>query len=539
MGARVQEALKTTIKVYLVLILLVLPLYMENGYAMIGNVKYRFFRNVTLFFILVTVILLAVLAVSKSHAEKRAPLFSGTDIMALCYGAGAVLSWCFSGDRYRAWWGAPGWYMGLLSQLMFVWIYFAVSRWGEELSGVLWAFFTGAVIVMALGILNRYVFDPLSVVEGLSDWDREHFLSTIGNQNWYCGYVSVASSVCLCFTCMEGRIRQAAGLAGSLLFFWTLLTQGSEGGYLIALAEAAVLLFWALEDRRRLFRFLRVMACCPAAALMGQYCIRFRGLVLVEDGSLGGFLFWRGWPAALAVLAVLLVLLYFRERKGCEDRLKSGRVKKAALWAAGALLVSGAAVILACQVWEGVWVVLGEKELLRITDSWGNGRGALWRISLGTYARGSFVEHLVGAGPDCFSNAAYARYPVNEILHATGKWETALYANAHNEWLNILVNQGILGLVSYGGIFATLFIRLWKSARRDPSALLGILAVSGYCVYGVVSFQQTVSTPLVFAVLGISEAALRKGRKVDLKGENGYTECRNLKSGMGESLVVK
>jgi len=517
MRDRIQEALRTAMNVYLVLILLVLPLYIQNGYVLIGNVKYLFFRNVTLLFMLVTAVLSAALAAVQGRERKGFHMVSCTDIMALCFGAGAFLSWCFSADRYTAWQGAAGWYMGLLSQLMFVWIYFMASRWCDGFRGILWAFLAGAAAVMALGILNRYVVDPFSMYEGLGDWDREHLLSTIGNQNWYCGYVSVAAAVCVCFACAEDKVRRAAGLTGSLFFFWTILTQGSEGGYLILLAETAVAFLWSLDGRRKLLAFLEVLACCPAAALLGKYCIRFRGLILVEDGTLAGFLFWKGWLPVLTALAALLLLLHIREKRGCVDRLGNGKVKRAALWVSAALLASGAVVFAACQLWEGVWVFLGEKELLRITDSWGSGRGALWRMSLGCFTRGGFLEKWLGAGPDCFGNVIYAMYPVNDIIHPTGYWETALYANAHNEWLNMLINQGILGMISYAGIFATLFVRLWKYSYRDSSALLGLLAVSGYCAYGVVSFQQTVSTPLIFAVLGISEAMLR----------NAHASCRS------------
>lgn len=33
-----------------------------------------------------------------------------------------------------------------------------------------------------------------------------HLLSTIGNQNWYCGYISVAASACFYFAYTGGKI---------------------------------------------------------------------------------------------------------------------------------------------------------------------------------------------------------------------------------------------------------------------------------------------------------------------------------------------
>ena len=126
----------------------------------------------------------------------------------------------------------------------------------------------------------------------------------------------------------------------------------------------------------------------------------------------------------------------------------------------------------------------------------------------------SWWRKLFGAGPDCFYHALYSMFDVNGVIHPTGQWETAVYANAHNEWLNMLINQGIMGLICYVGIFGTSFVRLWRSRRQKQETYWGILAVAGYCVHGIVSFQQTISTPLIFAILGISEALLR-GNEVE------------------------
>ena len=76
-----------------------------------------------------------------------------------------------------------------------------------------------------------------------------------------------------------------------------------------------------------------------------------------------------------------------------------------------------------------------------------------------------------------------------------------MYANAHNEWLNHLVNLGIMGTGCYLGIFAS---GVWRYRRCKA----GILAL---CMYGTASltcFQQCMSTPLLFMVLGICEASL-------------------------------
>lgn len=531
MRKRAGEYIKTAAEVYCLLLFVLLPLYMRNGYIGIGDVKYQFFRNVTLlFFLLLSVLQLLWFAAGRikpehnksehcksEHKKSGHSSFilpeklSRTDIMALAYAIVSVLSFCFGMDHHTAFFGFSGWYMGLLSQLMFVWIYFALSRWFSYSKKIIWESFLGAALVMGLAILNRYVFDPLGVFQGMEQgvWNREHLLSTIGNQNWYCGYVSVAAAICF-FGGYQGKgAMRAAGLCGCLLTFGTVLTQGSESGYLIPLAMLAVLFVDALDDRKRFLRFCTVLLCCPGAALLGVEGIQIRGLMLVEDGSIRKLLFWRGWRAVFLILCGILLFLFFREKQGKADLLKSGKVKRITLAVSGALLAAGMMIFILCQISDTVWIALGEHSLLRFTDDWGNSRGALWRMSWECFMQSNWWRKLFGAGPDCFYHALYSVYAVNDVIHPTGQWETAVYANAHNEWLNMLINQGILGLVCYAGIFGTSLVRLWRFRRKRPEVYWGVLAAAGYCIHGIVSFQQTISTPLIFAVLGISEGLLR------------------------------
>lgn len=212
----------------------------------------------------------------------------------------------------------------------------------------------------------------------------------------------------------------------------------------------------------------------------------------------------------LVLLVIFLILLCMRSRNGCEDKLQSKAVRKIVIGVIAAAIVSGVFLFILCQISDRVWELLGRKELLRLTNTWGNNRGAIWRMGMESFLNGGVISRLFGAGPDCFYYAVREYDSVSAGMYITGQWEGAVCANAHNEWLNMLINQGILGLLAYGGIFVTLYVRLWRRIEKNSAVLLGLMAISGYCMYGIVSFQQAVSTPLMFAVLGISEAMIRR-----------------------------
>lgn len=110
---------------------------------------------------------------------------------------------------------------------------------------------------------------------------------------------------------------------------------------------------------------------------------------------------------------------------------------------------------------------------------------------------------LFGAGPDCY---AILMESMGTRLAAEGQWESAVYANAHNEYLTMLINEGILGVVTYFGIYACVAARLASDKRRQPKTVLGILILTSYLGNQFFSFQQVISTPMMLMILGIMDA---------------------------------
>ena len=138
-------------------------------------------------------------------------------------------------------------------------------------------------------------------------------------------------------------------------------------------------------------------------------------------------------------------------------------------------------------------------------DGWGSGRGGLWRFAWQGFVRGDLKQKLIGAGPDCFAEYIYSTLPAYELTPTEGFWEGTIYANAHNEWLNALVNLGLLGTTVLAGIFAV-------GIKRYKGLPFGILVIAMYGVNSLISFQQVLSTPFLFMALGLCENSVRKDK---------------------------
>ena len=222
-----KETVSMLVYGYLVILFAGLPLYMQNKLVMIGNAKYLFFRNTTL--VLGAFVVLAVLwqGIRGERTTKRT--WKKTDVFMLLYLVSAIFSYGISPCREDVLLGYPGWYMGLVTQGLLVGIYFAVSRYYDGSRSIWWIAGITAGIVTFIGLLNRLDIDVLGTFRGMEngEWNRTQLLSTIGNNNWYAGYISVTAGISLAAAYMGKRQGRVLGMLGSFLFLASAITSNS------------------------------------------------------------------------------------------------------------------------------------------------------------------------------------------------------------------------------------------------------------------------------------------------------------------------
>ena len=503
MQQRVNGLLQELTNVYIIFILVLLPLYMKERMVMIGDAKYYFFRDVTVLFLIIALFALMLYGIAycleknrKNNAKKIR--FSVQDFFVASYGVLSITSCIFSQEKEIALWGYQDWYMGAFTQGVFVAIYFIVSRFynGTEdlwkLAGVT------AMVVFVLGILNRFQIDPLNIYEGMkeNDWNRTHLLSTIGNNNWYCGYISVTAGISIYFyNTINGKWRLLAGMA-TFLTYITLLTQGSESGYVLMAGIMGVLCYVSLDSREKFLRAWETILMFPLACVVLNviHSINPKIMIMDDEGTEGIWALWNGWIIVLAVTAIVYIWLSYRHFKKMEEKKK---------------------MIMPIRITMIVVVVVGLLALIGYVSTgknmnWGTGRGALWYVSIRCFLEGDWKQKLIGAGPDCFAPYVYNSYNINDMVQVSHRWKDIIYASAHNEWLNMLVTQGVLGLMAYLGIFVSGMVRCLKRIATQPILLLGLLMLAGYTANATFSFQHVMATPFAFVMLGMTEAAIRK-----------------------------
>ncbi len=496
------EFLGLLCSLYLIFMTAVLPLYTGGTYWQLGDTKYILFRNVSVLVTCVWMVLtlgrgLRSAAAGKKNPQKNLPGLSAVDLSVLAYLAAILLSALLSPYRQIAWTGYPEWYMGALSQCMFVAIYFLVSR---SYGGGGYPIYVGEgalAVVFLIGFANRLGLDPLRLMMpfGLKDWEYSHMISTIGNINWFCGFCCVM----LGFPA-AGYLKAERKAQAVLLYILTvsglvlLDIQGSDAGPLAAAVCLGVIFLYGLKDRVIFQKGLALSAGMFLTLTFYGRIAKWLGpeavLSVPADGIGFAKMSWGGWWG-FGILFLGLTFLFGRLSAKSADRAGSIAMAVMALGAAATAALYGFS--------------------LPGGDGWGSGRGGLWRFAWQGFWQGGLRQKLTGAGPDCFAPYIYGTLPADVLTPVEGFWTGTIYANAHNEWLNALVTLGVIGTVSLGAVFVTGFRRY----RKIP---FGILILSMYGVNSLVSFQQVLSTPFLFMALGLCENAMRSGSYAGSRG---------------------
>lgn len=122
----------------------------------------------------------------------------------------------------------------------------------------------------------------------------------------------------------------------------------------------------------------------------------------------------------------------------------------------------------------------------------GSGRISIWRHALKLVPR----YFLFGCGIDNFG-FAYKWH-----------WDGIFYDKAHNDYLQILITQGIYVFVTYMAILVWLFIKGIKSNNKLVWVLL--LSFVGYCVQSFTNISVVECAPYFYMICGLLAALVQK-----------------------------
>ena len=514
---------------YVIAILVVFPLYMENKYLNMGTAKYNFFMWVSLIFlgcIIISSVVWGIAYRKNPVFHEKLGSYSSSDWCAFAFLIISFISYLLSANKNMAFYGYKGWYMGLVAQTIFVLAFFFISRfWPWTPLTIELGMGTGAAVFL-IAVLQRFNIDFLRLYDNLqadgsykrlSDENVEKFVSTLGQTSWYSGYAMLILPFGMFWYYNDNKLISRI-LSGVFIVLGaaSVCTVNSDSAY-VALAIIFMVFVWfSLENNEKFARVLELMII-----FLGT----FRVIGILQDlfpermiklitGTEATTSFLNHSPVTFILLIVLVAFylayrIYLKrasnEKTGeCSFDISKFIVLRKVMIYAAIVSVWGVVLMIILTTQHKLpdfMSRLYDVGFLNFTESWGNHRGFNWRMAIRALMNSSPKEWLVGVGPDCFA-LSMDKYFYDEV-HTY--WNGKQLACAHSELLNMLVTEGILGLAAYAGIFITLCIRLGKTVKKEPLALPFLAAILSYLGYNIFCYQQCIGTTFIFVLMGIGE----------------------------------
>ena len=402
---------------------------------------------------------------------------------------------------------------GMLLLFFYALVYFIISRMYVCKDYVIAVFLIASCLIALLTVLNFFYIDPLGLLEGYKGTFYEpDFGSTIGNKNTIASYMAMFVPVAVMTSVLnEKRFMRVIALI-AVAFAYTGALCANSGSVIMGLAVTVpVMAVFSAQRYERLMRFLTAMTVLFTSAKLLMLFSALTG-----DNSKGfeytqDFLIYHPAGYLPILLCAGAALLMYRLRTRLEPRYRPKAITVTLLALTGALVAGMIGAILYFSLADTTTALGKAEQLFRFNDRWGTHRGFMWIRSLREYGGFGFFRKLFGAGPD---TAYYILEPYFEELNA--RFHNTSTNCAHNEYINYLITQGALGLLSYLAILGTVCVRTLRRARQNPTALIFLSAVICYAIQGTVNIYQPITTPLFFLFLSMAEAL---NRQTHLKNE--------------------
>ncbi len=477
-----------------VFIAILLPFYLpKDGYAFIGEAKFNFFLHGMTVFIPAG-ILLFIFTILKHRPSLKLSL---SDTFALLYLLVAGLSYSFAVNNGVALFGNEEWNMGLITQICLVFLYFAFSGCKVPTKPLIYAVCLSGNLMAVLTILNVFGIYPIPI-KGL----HPLYVSTIGNINWFCGYfiILVGMELALYFFAVNRRAKIVWGIT-LLLSLTALIVQSSMSGYVALFIMLLILLKPALSGLTEFLTYteiyLLLFGGCTLMYMTGYFV---PNAYTIYDPLVNIVAF-----SPLPFLCLFLSVTFYMLIRFCDREVRLSFLYKYVVLLVVVLFILYLALCLINTLMPSLTPFLNGNGLFTLNRFWWSTRGGTYTIGVQAFFSLPWYRWFIGVGPDCFLTYVYEN--LDKVTMAKC-FKIQPLANAHNEFLTILVNFGICGVACYAGLFINSIKNTLKSA--NPFMKIILFGIVGYITNNMFSFSQILNTPFVFVLLGILENTRRQ-----------------------------
>ena len=516
--------------VFVFIILAVFPLYTHDKYFDILKSRYVFYKVWTLSLVFILLALgIAYLFIdynnnvsSPSAIERLVSAFKFenlkkhiiiTDIFFVVMIISMIISVAGSGFKEEAFYGNAGRYQGLECWILYFFTYLAITRTFKfKIMYLDFAIIAGCIACI-WGTLDFFMLDPFGFFVNVSEMQKGMFASSVGNLNTYTNYTIIVFALAGTLFMIEKNIVKAVfyaitafiGCAGSIYGLADNIVLGFFGFYLF-------IPFFAIQTRRHLLRYLILIDLLFISAF-----VFWLGLKLPHnEWQWSFFQEFMGKPGApfifipVTVIVVIVAVILYKLKPNYGDVISNDLnpldsiLPKQIFNVYIGIVVFGFAlvtyILLDMNVFKqhtALWSQIPSSYQLVLDDNWGTHRGHNWRIAFTNFTQNfSLFQKLFGYGPDTYLVVSERTF-YEEMVSRYGE----VYDSAHNEYINYLICEGLVGLVSYLGILITSVRCGIKNMKNNPYIVACAIAVLAYAVQAIVNIAIPITTPVFFTLM--------------------------------------
>ncbi|MGN0482374.1 MAG: O-antigen ligase family protein [Lachnospiraceae bacterium] len=446
---------------------------------------------------------------TKSNMQKwlKSVTPSGWFLTALLFAA--VVSFLATSYKTESLWGLRGRRFGFYMLVMCVLAHILIERFLNNNQYIILALLLSVTFVNIVCILNNMNIDVLHMYGDLG-WQENVFTSTIGNVNSLAGMLAVVLPMAMAAFCFcKEKISLVIYGIFSVIACMTMVAVESDSIFL-AIGVTFCILFWFTIDQ---FDKLRRFFILVAVFFVGCRMTGLTTQAVKGAGSLFG-----GLPALLGytnkgllllpIVGICFALTFYLEKKPYAQKVQT-IIKR--IFAVCVIAAIAAVVILFILVNQQETKDLAIQKYhafgsaLFFDEMWGNWRGSNLRYTAEIFQKSSFFHKIFGYGPGNFY------YAITEIFGEEIYINSLRMIDAHNDFLDFLINTGIVGAVGFFGFIFYNLYKYWKKAKtEDRTACTVVCLIAGYLVQGLVNNTLICVTPIFFLLLGVERSTRRK-----------------------------
>lgn len=476
------------------LLLVVFPLIITDGYRNITFTKFMFFSCVSVVF------LIACYVIDLVKGRKEAKIFKKTSLKEnewcmIAFFICGTISLLVTDYPYNSLFGYAGRYMGYFFVVAVTCTFFFVSKYYTIKERELTLFVITLLIVCTISFVQVCGYNPLDLYTGVVKSTRKIFLTTLGNITVVASFLSLAMPVAIGMYCLKENSKRKNMLLLTAVAsgFLCMVYSNSDSSFVGILIGLWVIGFCCMRKIEYLRKLVDVALVCAVMMLVYRMLTRTgeitRSLCFVSSVVTSKYIVF---VVLFLIIADIVIKRITIKEKGMH------LLKNVYLY--GSLTVASVAL--------GVFMYfsaidtrtsLGKLEdILRYSDNWGTDRGNIWRICIKAYQQFPLRQKLFGFGEDSIliSLSKYCKAEMRAMCYYTN--------NAHNEYIQYLLTIGFVGLSAYIGAIITSVRNLLKADADDylKWSLMG--SIIAYAVQSAINITQPITTPLFFLFLALS-----------------------------------